>query len=358
MQLNLSAFNYRQRLIITEALYLFIMCVLVPFAIGHNIFDKYSFIFSLVLVNCLQIPAIVLFYSWLLPITAGRKKIWLLLLLLPIYLLVYELNSRLSALTVMHLPFVPLAYREALASAHPEVITWGAFIQNLGWTGLVLLAATSLYMMRRLIASQHNLYEADTARLKLELAQLRSQIQPHFFFNTLNNLYALSVSGSAKAPAMIASLSAIMRYVLYESETGKVPLGKEIAFIRSYIELEEIRHDEPGIIEFDVQGNISSILIEPLLFLPLIENAFKHALQTDIPRKYVKIAIVVNGNELLFQTSNPKPPDQLAGFDKKRSGIGLKNVRKRLQLLYPGKHQMEVDNNDSLFNVLLTLRLN
>jgi two-component system LytT family sensor kinase len=358
MQLRLSSLDYKQRSVITELIYLFIICVLVPFAIGHNIFDKYSLIFSLVLVNCLHIPAIVLFYRWLLPNTFGKKKYGLFFLLFPFYLVIYELNSRLASLTVMQLPFIPEKYKTGLASGHPESFDYHVFIQNFGWTGLVLLAATSLYMMRQLLKSQHNLYQAETDKLKLELTHLKSQVQPHFFFNTLNNLYSLSMSGSDKTSAMIADLSAIMRYVLYESEHEKVPLEKEVKFIKSYLQLERIRHDEPNIIEFAIQGDISSIEIEPLLFLPLIENTFKHALQKDIPGKYVKLALVVDHDELVFQTSNPWQKNSTDKSVIDDCGIGLKNVKKRLELLYPGRYQLDIEVESETFNVLLTIRLN
>ncbi|MEO6631404.1 MAG: histidine kinase, partial [Mucilaginibacter sp.] len=179
----------------------------------------------------------------------------------------------------------------------------------------------------------------------------------HFFFNTLNNLYALSVKGSGKTSAMIASLSVIMRYVLYETEREKVPLEREINFITSYVQLEKIRHDEPSLIEFAVQGDPTFIEIEPLLFLPLIENAFKHALQKDIPGKYVKMAMVVDDDELIFQTSNPKQKSIANQVVPGEGGIGLKNVKKRLALLYPGRHLLEIDDTGDTFNVILTIKL-
>jgi LytS/YehU family sensor histidine kinase len=154
---------------------------------------------------------------------------------------------------------------------------------------------------------------------------------------------------------MIADLSAIMRYVLYETEHEKVPLEKEINFIESYVQLERIRHDEPGLIDFAVQGNPALIEIEPLLFLPLIENTFKHALQKDMPGKYVKIALVVDDDELVFQTSNPKQKTEIHQPEINGGGIGLKNVKKRLDLLYPGRHLLEIDAEGETFNVILTI---
>ncbi|MDB4920626.1 sensor histidine kinase [Mucilaginibacter sp.] len=355
MQTSLSSLTYKQKSLLTEVFYLFIICVMVPLTIGLQIFDKFSHTLSLILVNLLHLPGILLFYRWLLPATFGKGKYWLFFLLFPVYIIVYELNGRLSSILVSVLPFVPKAYRESLASAHPQDFTITYIIQNLGWTCLVLLAATSLYVIRQLFKNQHAMFQLETDKLKLELTHLKSQVQPHFFFNTLNNLYALSVKKSSKTSAMIADLSAIMRYVLYETEHEKVPLEKEINFINSYVQLERIRHDEPNLVDFAVQGNPTLIEIEPLLFLPLIENAFKHTLQKDLPGKYVKIALVIDDDELVFQTSNPKQKTGMHQPEINEGGIGLKNVKKRLELLYPGRHQLEIDKAGETFNVILTI---
>jgi two-component system LytT family sensor kinase len=356
MQFSPASLTYKQKALLTELVYLFIICVMVPLTIGIQIFDKFSHTLSLILVNILHLPTIFLFYRWLLPFTFGRKKYGLFFILFPFYVVVYELNSRLSQLAVGVMPFVPKEYRANLLSAHPLDFTVTYFVQNFGWTCLVLLAATSLYMVRQLFKNQETLFHLENDKLKLELTHLKSQVQPHFFFNTLNNLYSLSIQGSSKTSPMIADLSSIMRYVLYESENEKVPLEKEINFIKSYVQLERIRHDEPNIIEFAVQGNTALHEIEPLLFLPLIENAFKHALQKDIPGKYVKIALVADEHELVFQIANPKHKSHPAEQGVNDGGIGLKNVKKRLELLYPGRHQLEIDTEDETFNVLLTIK--
>lgn len=357
MEFSSLTFSYRQKLWLSEFLYLFVLSVLIPLTVGLQIFDKLAYSLSLVLVNCLQVPAIILFYRWLLPFIFEKKRYKAALFLFPLYLVLYEVNSRLSSLLVIGLPFVPEVYRKNLATAHPADFSNGWFNQNIGYTGLVLLAATSLYVVQRLIKKDHVLYQLETDKLKLELNHLKSQVQPHFFFNTLNNLYSLSVQGAtAQAAAMIANLSDIMRYVLYESQQERVLLAKEVAFIKSYIDLERIRHTDPHIIDFAVQGNLDDLKIEPLLLLPLIENTFKHGLQKNLAAKQVKLVLSIDEDELFFQTINQKEATPPTKVDN-QGGIGLENVRKRLALLYPRRHQLEVFDEETTFTTTLSIQL-
>lgn len=354
MGFSFSSLHYRQQNLLAEICFLFIVCVLSPFLVGLQIFSHFSHTLSLVLMNMLDVPVIMLFYRVYLPYTVGKRKYFLALLLLPVYILVYELNGRLEAMAVIRMPFIPLGYRNALASGHPEDFTKGYFNQSIGYTCLVLLAGTSLYVVKLLFKNRHNLAELATEKLRLELNHLKSQVQPHFFFNTLNNMYALSVQGSPKTPQMITNLSAIMRYVLYDASHEKVSLQQEVAFIRSYIQLENLRHTQPDIIDFSVQGDVSRFSIEPLLFLPLVENTFKHALHTTMPEKWVKLVLAVDEDELIFQTTNAVNPDRNI-HHQAPGGIGLMNVRKRLELLYPGRNELIVHDEPNSFTVTLMI---
>lgn len=355
MRFSFSKLTYKQRGLLAELIFLVFIGIISPFAVGLQIFDNLSFTLSLVLLNILQLPVIVLFYRVYLPYAIGREKYILASILFPAYLLLYELNSRLSSIILIHLPIIPKQYRSNLLSAHPEDFTKGYFNQSLGYTCLVLLAATSLYVVKLLFKNQHNLTNVETEKLKLELNQLKSQIQPHFFFNTLNNMYALSVQKSPETPLMIKNLSSIMRYVLYESNHDKVSLEKEVDFIKSFIELESFRHTPSNLIEFSTQGNFSQLMIEPLLFMPLIENTFKHVLHQHIADRWIKIVLSVDERELIFQTSNALPP--FSGRDIESGGIGLKNVKKRLELLYPDRHELIIFEEENSFTVTLVINL-
>ncbi|RFZ90768.1 hypothetical protein D0C36_17590 [Mucilaginibacter conchicola] len=349
--------TYNQKSLIAEAAYLVFVCIVSPFATGMQIWGTLPFTLSLVFLNIINAPVIMLYYRVYLPYTIGQKRYLLFALLFPVYILVYELWGRITMLTTISLPFIPSGYRDNLRSGHPEDFSHGYFNQTLGYTSLVLLAATSVYVIRLLFKNQHNLSTVETEKLRLELDHLKQQVQPHFFFNTLNNMYALSVQASPKTPQMIADLSAIMRYVLYDSRHERVSLEREVNFIKSYIHLENVRHDKPEAIEFLIQGDISKTEIEPLLFLPLIENTFKHSLQKNLPDKWVRMVLAIDEDELIFQTSNPVAWD--ANDERPEGGgIGLKNVNKRLELLYPNRHTLSLQQADRIYTVTLTLQLN
>ncbi|SIS96166.1 Histidine kinase [Filimonas lacunae] len=354
MQRSRRVLTYQQKSLVAECVFLLVIGVLSPFAVGWQIYPQLSFILSLVLLNIFQLPAIVLFYRVYLPYTIGKGRYWLGVGLFPLYILVYELGSRLSSILLIHVPLIPQGYRQRLASAHPENLTQGYFNQSLGYTCLVLLAASSLYVVKLLFKNQHHLHTVATQKLQLELGQLKNQVQPHFFFNTLNNIYSLSVQQSPDAPRMIEGLSAIMRYVLYECSHDTVPLEQEVAFIKNYIHLENLRHSATDVIDFSIQGTISGTVIEPLLLMPLIENTFKHALHQHAAEKWVKLVLSVDEKELIFQTCNPQNQPHMQTANP-YGGIGLANVRKRLALLYPGRHDLVIHDEPETFTVTLVI---
>lgn len=357
MPFSFSALNYKQKSQVAEVLYLFVIGILSPLAIGLQNFTWLSYALSYMLLNLVSLlPAIILFYRVFLPQTIGRRRYMLFFLFLPVYIIVYELNDRLGMLALLHMPFIPEGYKKAIRLAHPERLLSLHFNEYFGYTILVLLAATSLYVIRLLFKNQHNLSAIENEKLKLELNQLKTQLQPHFFFNTINNLYTLSIQNSPQAPRMINDLSGIMRYILYEARNEKVCLQQEVDFIKSYINLENIRHDEKNIAELVVQGNINGIRIEPLLFLPLIENTFKHALHADIPEKWVKLILAADEDELIFQAGNPKSSVNKTSVEND-GGIGLPNIRKRLELLYPDRHELIIHDEAHTFTVILTISL-
>ncbi|GAB4094367.1 sensor histidine kinase [Flaviaesturariibacter terrae] len=342
----------RQKDRAAESVFLLLLSVVIPLSIGLQIFPRFSWTLSLVLVNCLQVPAIILLYRWYLPQTLLQRRFGLFFLLLPVFIAIYELNVRASSLLVQALPFVPEQYRHNLSLGGPDRFP-PVFVQNLDYTLLILLSAVGFVYIRAWFGRQAALDTLQAEKWRLELEGLKAQIQPHFFFNTLNNLYALSLQGSPRTPVMIAHLSGIMRYVLYEARGEQVPLSKEIAFLHSYIDLERIRHSNEDEILLDVQGSPVGRLIEPLLFLPLVENCFKHSLQQRIPGNRVELLLQSGESELVFQTSNLKAAAPAVSAP---GGIGLQNVRKRLELLYPGRHSLEVHDESGRFTVTLTLQ--
>lgn len=186
-----------------------------------------------------------------------------------------------------------------------------------------------------------------------ELALLRSQVNPHFLFNTLNNLYSLVYKKSDEAPSVLMKLSEIMRYMLYDSNAEMVPLEKEISYLKSFIELQQIRLKAENFIELEINGNVEGKMIPPMLLIPFIENAFKHG-RKDIEPPGIKILINISLTSLDFEIWNYCSNSSMGQKDPYQ-GIGLRNVARRLQLMYPGKHELRVTPCGDKFQVKLHL---
>lgn len=200
--------------------------------------------------------------------------------------------------------------------------------------------------------------ELQKSQLETELAYLKSQIQPHFFFNTLNNLYSLTLDKSDKAPETVIKLSELMSYVIYDSSKSMVSLNEEINHIQNYIDLERLRFGQRLHLDFSLEGNISNIEVPPLLFIPFIENAFKHG--TSTRKKHIPISISFNIKEdtLVFicenEISNERQVHEKL-MRKTHYGIGLKNTERRLNLRYDTDYELNVTDHNSLFRVVLKL---
>lgn len=178
----------------------------------------------------------------------------------------------------------------------------------------------------------------ENERLKSELANLKYQIQPHFFFNALNNIYSLMDIAPAKAKESIHGLAKLMRHILYETRDDKILVSKEIAFLESFVKLMKLRLTDQVSIQVDFAAQPSSLFIAPLMLIPLVENAFKHGISTVVPTR-ILISLSIKGNTLHFMTENTylKKPQT----DHSVSGIGIPNLKKRLELLYPNKHSFK-----------------
>jgi two-component system, LytTR family, sensor histidine kinase AlgZ len=197
----------------------------------------------------------------------------------------------------------------------------------------------------------------ENERLIAELNFLKAQINPHFLFNTLNNLYYLAYTQSQKTTEVIAKLSQMMRYMIYDSNASLVPLSKEIEYMENYISLERLRLNEEIPIRLTVQGgNAQDYLIAPLIFITFLENAFKHGVSNNHPKAWVDVSIQLKGTECVYRVENSKIPFNKPEAEEK-SGIGLQNVKRRLELSYPGKHSLSVNNLPDRYSVQLNIQL-
>jgi len=188
---------------------------------------------------------------------------------------------------------------------------------------------------------------------RMELEFLKAQLNPHFFFNTLNNIYSLVYKKSDEAPAALMKLSDIMRYMLYDSKAEQVSLDKEIENLNNYIELQKLRFADPGYISFTVEGNTSVHQIPPMMLLSFVENAFKHG-RKRVTNPGIVIKIEATGSRLRFLVSN-YTIENTPEMKDESGGIGMQNTRRRLELLYPGCHDLQILRTREKYTVSLEL---
>ncbi len=201
---------------------------------------------------------------------------------------------------------------------------------------------------------REQLQQVQHEKTMAELNVLKAQINPHFLFNTLNNLYGLVLERSDLAAETVLKLADIMKYTLAEGDAESVPLKKDLDNLRHYFDLECLRLPDAAEVTFRVEGTVENQRITPLLLLPLVENAFKHGVHRSREKPFLKIDITVTGSTLELKTLNPKPAHEEPSASL---GMGLQNVRKRLGLLYPGRYRLETGEDHQHFSVSLQLRL-
>lgn len=220
------------------------------------------------------------------------------------------------------------------------------------------LKATNLIMWFALVIKLFKLwYERKQAALQAELNALKGQVHPHFLFNTLNNLYALTLNNSPRSPQVVMGLSEMLRYMLYECNADSVPLAKEILMLQQFTDLEKLRYEERLDLTFNITGNPDSKMVAPLLMLPLIENAFKHGISESIGEAWININLNISGSDLQFKISNSKPDLPVANAEQKSGHIGLENLQKRLSLLYPSAHKLKILDDEDAFLAVLEVKL-
>ena len=225
------------------------------------------------------------------------------------------------------------------------------------YKALDLLFVASLVVIIKFIQKQiqndKHTKELQQQQLKSELQYLKHQLQPHFFFNTLNNLYGMILSNDRKAADVVIKLSEIMNYMLYESDGKFIPLQKEVLNLRNYIELEKIRYGNKVDVSFDIVGNIEGKMIAPLILISFVENAFKHGAAKNHRESWITILLEINEKMISFQLENNFSDDEvLEKHTTINSGIGLNNVKKRLDLIYPDEHDLDIKKSDTYLTSL------
>ena len=224
-------------------------------------------------------------------------------------------------------------------------------------SALVLGISTTITILQKWQKDSQARKELEKDKITTELSLLKAQINPHFFFNTLNNIYALTVIDPKVAGEAIHQLSKMMRYLLYDTQKGDNMLSQEIAFVKNYISLMKLRLTDVVKINIDTPANLKDMPLAPMIFLPFVENAFKHGVSAT-QQSYVNIVIFQQDSELHLVVNNSIIKDNNLSLDTS-SGIGLVNTRRRLDLLYPGKYKLDIcgPNDNKEYSVHLILEL-
>lgn len=218
---------------------------------------------------------------------------------------------------------------------------------------MIVAASTAIKLFQRWIRDTERINELEKATMQSELEQLKNQINPHFLFNMLNNANVLTHKDPEKASQVLMKLSDLLRYQLYDSTRPKVLLTADIHFLEDFLNLEKIRRDNFECI-VDKQGDLSGVLVAPLLFIIFAENAVKYSMDTE-KKTYVHLHFEVSNHTLHFECINSKPPGIVIKNDT--GGLGLTNVKRRLELLYPDRHELKIKDKTDTFSVLLKIKL-
>jgi two-component system, LytTR family, sensor kinase len=339
-----------------------------------------------------------------------QKTVWIVLFVLQFLLLpLYILYSRLivikflfgkkyliyGSLTVLFILFIhclifvlykiPLSF---VAGAGQEYFSYSTITiaRETAWILINICLAISISWLRVKLGEEETVETLQKENTYYKLRYFRTQLNPHFLFNTLNSIYSLSLSKADKAPEVVVRLADIMRFLIYECNEDKILLEKEIEFIKNYIEIERIRYDAD--IQFTIEGSIEGVMIEPFLFISFIENGFKHAIDNSFAKPFIYITLkvspekitlnVINNTSIELETQaknmqgkgllNSKSvlellyPDayaldiiQTEKKDRKESKMRLKNAQERLQRLYPDTHTLDVILSNNTFTVSLII---
>jgi hypothetical protein len=312
---------------------------------------RYSLLLERLVFGGLLLPPYVLYYQLVLPLLLRARYAWFGLLTIGFVLGLNAYTVYVVYGLAQHLPFLPAAVGRA-AARYQRAPVW--LHVSVAYVMRELLVLTALAYYRHAARQQRRVQDLQQQQLQAELIQLKQHLQPHYFFNTLNSIYALALQQSPQTAPLVAQHADIMRHMLYDAQAPTVPVAQEIAFLRNYLAVEAVRYASTHAISFDTQGENQPAVIAPLLLLPFLENAFKHGLQPAHTPGYLHALLVVLEQELVLEVRNSKPPVGKAG--PTGGGLGLATATKRLNLLYPQRHLLEITEEPTAYSVRVTIR--
>lgn len=253
-------------------------------------------------------------------------------------------------LSVYYLKYVSLPVLVQMHMPPGDDYAWQCFLCVITATACF----SALCLGKQWLLKQRELLQAEKEKMTAQLQVLKAQLHPHFLFNTLNNIYSFALENSPKTPQLVLKLSSLLSYMLYDCKSDEVLLEKEVEVMKNYIGLEKERYGEKLDISVNIEGDIHDKYITPLLILPFLENAFKHGTSEQLERPWMSVDIVVKADTLKCKVVNSK--NELVPFHD--NGVGINNVKKRLEFLYRGKHELKLADEGEFFAVDLVLELN
>lgn len=336
-----------------------IIVIIIPFYLNyafgsgdtHRLYQFYVHTLSAVAIFYLG-------YLWLVPrfFLHDKKALYLIILIgiiLLTYLITSFINDTLLSDPVRDAQFLENYRKITGDKTNPPFKVFG-FFNHIVASVLISGFAMGLGVLEKLKENEVKQKELEKEKLNSELAFLKNQVSPHFFFNTLNNIYSLIGIDGPTAQDSVLKLSKLMRYLLYESEHGETLMSHEIDFMNNYIDLMKLRLNSKVDLHVDFPVEFSDFPVPPLLFVPFVENAFKHGVSYR-EQSFIEIRMTITNGEIHFFAENSIGKSGNSE-DLQHSGIGLENVKKRLNLLFAGKHELKISSGETTFKVDLTIK--
>jgi LytS/YehU family sensor histidine kinase len=306
---------------------------------GHNF--SWYFIESFCMLPFIMAATYITIYG-VLPFYLKKRKLLPTVILMALILFSATLGERVLLRVINNLP------------VNYESIFGVTFLYLFLETNFIVGIAFAIKIIKKWMEQQQEKHEMEKQNLKTELNLLKAQLNPHFLFNTMNNLYSLSLEESSKTSDGIAKTAELLRSVLYECNEPEIPLEKELNLLENYIELEKMRYGQKLELDFRVEGPVKSHKIAPMLLFTFVENCFKHGCGNNLGKSCISVFLQAENDRFRFLTANNKTPNK-STTSKKSGGIGLKNARKRLEIIYPEKHRLTVSDDGNRFKLNLEI---
>lgn len=292
------------------------------------------------------IPSIISFYSFYHFVFSRYVKTKKIFPAIGTVLILSSASAAIGSLVLSAIFSLKFMFADGFTSFITEFITITFIAAAIGLMGLVLKGFEAWYeeinLKQELSAKNH----------EMEMALVKAQLDPHFLFNTLNNIDVLILKNPEEASNYINKLSEIMRFMLFETKTDKIALEKEIDYIKKYVELQKIRSSNPDFVKLTIEGNTTGRVIAPMIFIPFIENAFKHV--GDKQKKHaIEIDLLITQNEVKFECKNIVKPGSVK---PENNGLGNELIQKRLGLLYPQSYQLNIENKPDFYRLTLSIQ--